>query len=98
MIARVDGQVVLVAGTIPGERVIARVARVGKGVAYAETVSVEEPSADRRAPFTDPLCGGCGYAHIAYRRQLEIKAQVVADAFARIGRIELPSQIGRAHV
>ena len=96
MIARVDGQVVLVAGTIPGERVIARVTRVGKGVAYAEAASVEEPSADRRAPFTDPLCGGCGYAHIAYRRQLEIKAHVVTDAFARIGRLRLPSPVSVA--
>jgi 23S rRNA (uracil1939-C5)-methyltransferase len=93
MIARVDGQVVLVAGSIPGERVTARIDRVGRGVAFAETVSVQEPSPDRRTPFTDPLCGGCGYAHIGYERQLEIKAQVVADAFARIGRLELPSVV-----
>lgn len=93
MIARVDGQIVLVAGAIPGEHVTARIDRVGKGVAYAQTVTVDEPSPDRRVPFTDPLCGGCTYAHVAYARQLEIKAQVVADAFARIGRIELPSAI-----
>ena len=34
MIARADGQVVLVSGAIPGERVRARIERVGKGVAY----------------------------------------------------------------
>src|SRR5262249_48153296 len=39
------------------------------------------------------LCGGCLYAHIAYARQLEIKARVIADAFARIGRIELPAPV-----
>jgi len=93
MIARVDGQIVLVAGAIPGERVTARIDRIGKGVAYAQTMTVDEPSPDRRTPFTDPLCGGCAYAHVAYARQLEIKAQVVADAFARIGRIELPSAV-----
>lgn len=93
MIARVDGQIVLVAGAIPGERVTARVDRVGKGVAYAQTVAVDEPSPDRRAPFTDPLCGGCGYAHVAYARQVEIKAQVIADAFHRIGRLELPEAV-----
>ena len=38
-------------------------------------------------PFVDPACGGCLYAHIAYARQLDIKAQVIADALARIGRI-----------
>ena len=80
MIARVDGQVVLVAGAIPGEVVSARVERVGKGVVYAQTMSVGDPSADRRPPFTDPLCGGCLYAHIAYPRQLVLKGQIIADA------------------
>src|SRR6266850_2030344 len=93
MIARVDGQVVLVSGAIPGERVRARVERVGKGVAFAETFAVEEPSSDRREPFADPQCGGNLFGHIAYRRQLEIKSQVIADAFARIGHVTLPSAV-----
>jgi 23S rRNA (uracil1939-C5)-methyltransferase len=89
MIARADGQVVLVAGAIPGERVAARIERTGKGVVYAQTVDVQEASPDREPPFTDPFCGGCLYAHIRYRRQLAIKADVIADAFARIGRLPL---------
>ncbi len=96
MIAREDGQVVLVADAIPGERVEARVERVGKGVAYAQTIAVETPSPDRRAPFGDSLCGGVLYAHIAYARQLAIKAQVIADAFARIARVRPPEPIGVA--
>src|SRR5438552_8448399 len=84
MIARVDGQVVLVFGAIPGERVRARIERVGKGVAYAQTVAVDEPSADRRT-FADSLCGGCLFGHIAYLRQLELKSQIIDDAFRRIG-------------
>src|SRR5713101_6315731 len=84
MIARAGRLVVLVSGAIPGERVRARVERVGKGVAYATALDVDEPSSDRRPAAGDPLCGGCLYAHIAYSRQLEIKAAVIADAFARI--------------
>ena len=91
MIARIDGQVLLVSGAIPGERVRAAVRRVGRGVAYAETLEVEEASGDRRPPFTDAACGGCAYAHIAYPRQLSIKSTVILDAFARIGRIDLPA-------
>src|SRR6185295_1188990 len=87
MIARAGGQIVLVAGAIPGERVQARVSRVGKGVAFAETVVVEEASPDRREPFADPLCGGTLFSHIAYPRQLAIKSQVIADAFERIGHL-----------
>jgi 23S rRNA (uracil1939-C5)-methyltransferase len=96
MIARLDGRVVLVSGAIPGERVNARVERVSKGLAYAETVGVDEASADRRLTPADPLCGGCLYAHVAYQRQLAIKALVVADAFTRIGRVELPSAVAVA--
>ena len=93
MIARVEGQVVLVSGAIPGERVTARIERVSKGVAYAETVTADEPSSDRRRATGDPMCGGSLYSHIAYPRQLEIKSEVIADALARIGHVELPSAV-----
>ena len=93
MIARADGQVVLVSGAIPGERVQVRIERVSKAVAFAETVAVEEPSPDRRDGMADPLCGGCLFGYIAYPRQLDIKSAVIGDAFARIGRITLPASI-----
>jgi len=96
MIARVDGQIVLVTGAIPGERVEARIDRVGRGVVFASTVAVKEASHDRRAGVADPACGGCGYAHISYERQLVLKGEVIADAFARIGRLEIPSPIAVA--
>ena len=93
MIARVGRQVVLVAGAIPGEHVTAVIDRVARGVAYATTITIEQPSPDRRHTTADPSCGGCLYASIAYPRQLEIKALTVADAFARIARLDLPSGI-----
>ena len=91
MIARVDGQVVLVSGAIPGERVRARIERVGKGVAFAETIAVDEASPDRRAGCADPLCGGNLFGFIAYPRQLQIKAQIITDAFSRIAHVALPA-------
>ena len=90
MLARHDGQVVLVAGTMPGERVRARVERVAKGVAHAETVDVLTPSPDRR-PAADWRCGGRDYAHVAYERQRTLKAEIIADAFRRLGRLPLAS-------
>jgi 23S rRNA (uracil1939-C5)-methyltransferase len=97
MIGRVDGQVVLVGGAIPGEHVRARVERMSKGVAFAETLSVESASPDRRDPpgdpSADPLCGGCLFNYIAYPRQLEIKSQVIADAFARVAHLALPGPV-----
>ena len=93
MIARHDGQVVLVLGAIPGERVVARIERVEKRLAFAATTRVVAPSADRRETTGDPLCGGCVYSHIAYPRQLALKADVVADAFTRIGRVPLETSV-----
>lgn len=86
MIARAEGQIVFVAGAIPGERASVRVERVGKGTAYAQVVAIDVASPDRRQPVGDPLCGGCLYSGIAYSRQLQLKAEVVADALRRIGR------------
>ena len=96
MIGRVDGQVILVSGTIPGERVLARIDKTGKGVTYAGATAVLEPSPHRRAPFTDSACGGLLYAHISYAKQLEIKAAVIADAFGRIGRLPLTAAVAVA--
>ena len=84
MIARHDGRVILVSAAIPGERVRATVTRVSKSVAQAVASAIEEPSPDRRTAPADPLCGGCLYNHIAYPRQLSIKSEVIADAFARM--------------
>ena len=92
MIARHQGQILLVSGAIPGERVSVRIDRVEKRVAFASTVTVIERSPDRR-PAHDPLCGGCVYAHIAYPRQVTLKANIIADAFTRIGRIPTGDEV-----
>lgn len=88
-IGRHHGQVVLVRGAIPGERVTVWIDRAEKRVAYANTREVLEPSPDRRVPPFDPRCGGAAFAHVAYERQLALKAQIVEDAFARVARAPL---------
>jgi 23S rRNA (uracil1939-C5)-methyltransferase len=93
MLARHDGQVVFVAGAIPGERVRARIERVARQLAFAETVQVLDPSPDRRASTVDWACGGSLYAHIAYPRQLSLKSELVADALARIGKIAVAEAV-----
>jgi tRNA/tmRNA/rRNA uracil-C5-methylase (TrmA/RlmC/RlmD family) len=93
MIARHLGQVVLVRGAIPGERVRAWIERAEKRMAYAVTREVLDSSPDRRDAGGDPLCGGALYSHIAYERQLAIKSDVIRDAFARLGRHPLEHRI-----
>jgi 23S rRNA (uracil1939-C5)-methyltransferase len=93
MIARHDGQVLLVSGAIPGERAAVRIERAEKRFAFAAVTAIIEPSPDRRAPPADPACGGVLFAHIAYPRQIAIKSDIIADAFTRIGRIPIDAAI-----
>lgn len=89
MIARHEGAIVFVAGAIPGERVEAEVEKVQKGIGWATTRSVVEPSPDRIDDTDDGSCGGCVLNHIRYERQLRIKAAIIDDAFRRQGRLTL---------
>jgi 23S rRNA (uracil1939-C5)-methyltransferase len=89
MLARHNGQVVLVWGAIPGERIRARIERTGKGVLFAETTEVLSSSPDRRDAQADWRCGGNVLAHVTYDRQRELKSEIIRDAFARIGRMPL---------
>ncbi len=93
MVARHEGLVVLVHAAIPGERVRAVVERTGQGVAYATAMDVLEPSPDRRTGVSDWACGGSVYAHIAYPRQLQLKAAIIADALARIGKMTIEGPV-----
>ncbi len=74
----------------PARVVTARVTREKKKFAEAELVSVETESADRVEPQCPYFgkCGGCAYQHIAYERQLAIKAAQVEQTLRRVGRLE----------
>jgi 23S rRNA (uracil1939-C5)-methyltransferase len=89
MLSRHEGLVVLVFGAIPGERVEARVERASRDVAFAQTVSVLRQSPDRREAMPDWRCGGNVLAHVSYSRQLELKADIIRDAFSRLARVEV---------
>lgn len=89
--ARLSGKVVFVPFTLPGETVKIRIVRHRKDFLRAEPVGILSPSADRREPpcplFT--RCGGCYLQHIRYEAQCAAKREIVRDAFARVGGLEL---------
>jgi len=89
-VARHEGKVFFIPFTIPGEKVTARVRRQKKNFAEADLIAVDQPSPDR-VPAPCPyfgICGGCSYQHIAYPRQLEIKASQVEQTLLRVGRLK----------
>lgn len=91
-IARHDGRVVFVPFTIPGEKIRVRITDVRRGWARAVVRQILEPSPDRVTPPCPYFmrCGGCAYQHIAYERQLALKAHQVSETLRRIGKIPSP--------
>jgi 23S rRNA (uracil1939-C5)-methyltransferase len=91
MIAREEGKVWLVNYALPGEVVEAEPRGKQGGVAVATTTRVVEASPHRVTPkcphFGD--CGGCQLQHADYGHQLELKRQVVEEAWSRAG-LRLP--------
>lgn len=89
-VGRVDGWVVFVPFTLPGERVKVRIYRNDKAFSQGDLVEVIEPSPDRVEPqcplFGD--CGGCQYQHLAYARQLEWKSRQVAELLRHMAGVE----------
>jgi 23S rRNA (uracil1939-C5)-methyltransferase len=93
MLARHDGAIVLVAAAIPGETVEAEVEKIQRGTIWATTRRVIEASPDRVEPFCDWTCGGSVYAHVRYERQLDLKRDMLRDAFARLARVPLEGDL-----
>src|SRR6185312_4889953 len=86
-----EGRVWLVNYALPGEVVEAEPRGKQGGVAVARAVQVIEASPKRveaKCPHFGE-CGGCQLQHAAYTHQLEMKRQVVEEAWARAG-IRLP--------
>jgi 23S rRNA (uracil1939-C5)-methyltransferase len=90
-VARDDGKVWLVSYALPGEVVEAEPRGRQGGVAVAAATRVIESSPHRveaPCPYFG-ACGGCQLQHAAYAHQLELKRQVVDEAWARAG-LRLP--------
>ncbi len=89
-----DGKIIFVPYAIPGETVQAEIVEEKQRWARARLVRVVKPSPDRVLPpcpyFGPGQCSGCQWQHIAYERQLRLKAEVVVDQLRRMGHIEQP--------
>ncbi len=82
-----DRRVIFVPYALPGETVEVAIHDDRGRFAHAELLRVVEASPDRVEPVCRHfgVCGGCHWQHIAYPRQLALKAAVVRDQLARIG-------------
>src|SRR5258706_12459268 len=78
-IARRDGKVIFIKGTLPGEVVNTRVTKTKKDFTEAEVVEILLRSPERQEPFCQHFgsCGGCQWQHMKYEAQLHYKEGLV---------------------
>jgi len=97
-VARLDGRVVFVSDTIPGEKVVARITDDSKPSFWrADTVRVLDPSPHRQAHVwaeadverdPDERAGGAEFGHIELAHQRTLKSEVLAEALQRMAHVE----------
>jgi 23S rRNA (uracil1939-C5)-methyltransferase len=90
-----SGEVVLVQGAVPGDRVKVLSKRKKKGVAFGFVIELLEPSPHRIEPFCAHFadCGGCKWQNLDYEKQLFYKNRVVVNAIGRIAKCS-PELVG----
>jgi len=92
-IARHEGAVIFVRHAIPGEEVLIEITSVGSSFNRGDVVEVFSESSDRvSAPCRYAHrsgCGGCDFQHVSLPRQRLLKADVIAEQFSRIAKMEI---------
>jgi len=91
-LARVDGKVIFIDDTVPGDVVDVRLSRSKKDWAEGRPILFHSYSIDRVDPFCEHfgICGGCQWQMLPYEKQLHYKFRQVQDSLSRIGKIPLP--------
>ena len=90
------GKAVFLPFVLSGEKAEAIITQQKPGFARAHAASIVDLSPHRIAPacpyFT--RCGGCHYQHSTHEHQLEIKQEILREAFRRTAKLEAVPEIG----
>jgi tRNA/tmRNA/rRNA uracil-C5-methylase (TrmA/RlmC/RlmD family) len=96
-VARLDGQVVFVRHTLPGERVRIRVTERSKRFLRADAIEVIEPAPDRvppPCPYSGPgRCGGCDFQHVSPAGQRRLLTAVVREQLERLAGLTWEGEV-----
>ncbi len=88
--ARTEDGVVFVPKVLPGELVEVEIVDRKKDYFNAKIIDIVTPSADRREPECPNFetVGCCGWDHIRYKSQLDLKESIIRESLARGGGID----------
>jgi 23S rRNA (uracil1939-C5)-methyltransferase len=91
-LARVNGKVIFIEKTVPGDVVDLRLLKSKKDWGEGIPLHFHFLSADRIKPVCDHfgVCGGCQWQMLPYKKQLAYKQKQVEETLKRIGKVLLP--------
>ena len=94
-VARLDGQVVFVRHTLPGERVRIRITERGKRFLRADAVEVLDAAPDRVAAPCRYAgdCGGCDFQHVSPAGQRRLLTSVVREQLDRLAGLTWEGEV-----
>ncbi len=86
-VARKDGKVCFVPYSLVGEEVEVEEVKTTSSYIKCRLEKIVEPSKDRQSPPCPYFakCGGCDFQHISYEKELDLKKQILARHFAKLG-------------
>ena len=90
-LARVDGRVVLVPFTLPGEQVRIELQK-GHDAELKEIVTASPERVTPACPVFS-RCGGCHYQHAPYAFEHAAKVEILREQLRRVGKIEYAGEI-----
>jgi len=90
-VGKADDFVLFVDKAVPGDVADIEVYRSKKNFGEGKITELKHLSEYRTAPFCEHFgtCGGCKWQHMTYEAQLKFKQKSVADALARIAKIDV---------
>lgn len=80
---------------LPGEQAEGTIVEDRAGFARARFENVEHASLSRVPPRCPYFfrCGGCQYQHADYKKQLELKRDILAETLQRVAKIQLSTEV-----
>ena len=86
-VGKLDGQVVFVPKSLPGERVEVEIVKKTNSYLIGKVVQVLQSSKERiaaKCPYFD-VCGGCDFQHCLLGAERDIKHQILAKELKKVG-------------
>ncbi|MEO6473156.1 MAG: TRAM domain-containing protein, partial [Aeromicrobium sp.] len=98
-IAHLDGQVVFVRHTLPGERVRIRVTERTKRFLRADAIEIITPALGRVTPPCRYAgeCGGCDFQHVSPATQRQLLGDVIREQLRHLANFEWNGEVEVVH-